>query len=141
MSRRTGAGSSGTHSREFKVTRYSLKRRNGRPAPRGTRRTVAVRVFACLSALALVGAFAIAALLPPQMSLGAMLLAMDPLMLAHLHGSIVRHAWEGLWQQGLMPFLLRPAWMTPLMTGLVAGGIAFSLNNNGPTRQSTRRSG
>ncbi|WP_428375842.1 hypothetical protein [Lichenicoccus sp.] len=86
-------------------------------------------------------AFAIAALLPPQMSLGAMLLAMDPSMLGRLHGSIVRHAWEGLWQQGLMPFLLRPAWMTPLMTGLVAGGIAFSLNNNGPTRQSTRRSG
>nr|WP_321983470.1 hypothetical protein [uncultured Lichenicoccus sp.] len=100
-----------------------------------------MRLFACLSALALVSAFAIAALLPPQMSLGAMLLAMDPSMLGRLHVSIARHAWEGLWQEGMMPFLLRPAWLTPLMTGLVAGGIAFSLNNNGPTRQSTRRSG
>ncbi|TLU71295.1 hypothetical protein [Lichenicoccus roseus] len=122
------------------VTRYSLKRRNGRPPARGTRHVVLVRVFACLSAVALVAAFAIAALLPPQMSLGSMLLALDPTMLGRLHLSIARHAWEGLWRQGLMPFLLRPAWLTPLMTGLVAAGIAYSLNNR-PTRQSTRRSG
>ena len=88
----------------------------------------------------MVGAFAIAALLPPQMSLGAMLLAMDPSVLGRLHGSIIRVTSEGLWRQVLMPFLLRPAWMTPLMTGLIAGGIAYSLNNK-PTRQSTRRSG
>ena len=89
----------------------------------------------------MVGAFAIAALLPPDMNLGAMLLTMDPKSLGALHQFVLRHGSPGVWNGLLLPFLLRPGWMLPLMAGVVAGGIACSLNYFGPTRQSTRRSG
>ena len=102
---------------------------------------LAIRVFASLCAFGLVSAFAIAALLPPQMDLGAMLLVMDPKSLGGLHRFVLRHAGAGAWDTLLLPFLLRPGWMLPLMAGLVSGGIAFSLNYLDPTRQSTRRSG
>ncbi len=94
-----------------------------------------------LCAVGLVGAFAIAAMLPPDMDLGTMLLAMDPRSIANLHGFFLRHGAPGLWKHLLMPFLMRPGWLLPAMAGLVAGGIAFSLNHHGSTRQSSRRSG
>jgi len=103
-------------------------------------RLVAARVFAWLCAIGLVGAFAIAATLPLDMNLGAMLLSMDPKSLEGLHQFVLHHGLAGSWKHVLLPFLLRPGWMLPLMAGLVAGGIAFSLNHVGPTRQSTRRS-
>lgn len=108
---------------------------------RWSKRVIATQVFASLCALGLVSAFAIAATLPPAMNLGAMLLVMDPKSLDGLHRFVLRHGSPGIWTHGLMPFLLRPDWMLPLMIGVVAGGIAFSLNQIGPTRQSTRRSG
>ncbi len=100
-----------------------------------------MRAFASLCAAALVCAFAIAALLPPSMDLGAMLLAMDPKSLLTTHDFFVHHGAPGIWKHILLPFLLRPGWLLPTMVGLIAGGIAFSLNHIGPTRQSTRRSG
>jgi hypothetical protein len=100
-----------------------------------------MRVFASLCAIGLVGAFAIAALWPPDMNLGAMLLAADPHSIAALHQFTLQYASAGTWKHVLLPFLERPGWMLPLMTGIVAGGIAFSLNHAGPSRQSTRRSG
>lgn len=99
-----------------------------------------MRVFAWLCAIGLVGAFAIAATLPLNMSLGALLLSTDPKSLEGLHQFILRHALPGMWKHVLTPFLLRPGWMLPLMAGVIAGGIAFSLNLVGPTRQRTRRS-
>ena len=104
------------------------------------RRVIVARVFAWLCAIGLVGAFAIAATLPLDMSLGAMLLSMDPKSLDGLHRFVLQHGLPGTWKHVLMPFLLRPGWMLPLMGGVIAGGIAFSLNYPGPTRQSTRRS-
>ena len=100
-----------------------------------------MRVFAWLCAIGLVVAFAIAATLPLQMDLGAMLLSMDPRSLDTLHWFIVHHVPAGTWSHVLLPFLLRPGWMLPLMLGIVAGGIAFSLNHVGPTRQGSRRRG
>ena len=100
-----------------------------------------MRVFAWLCAVGLVVAFAIAATLPLQMDLGAMLLSMDPHSLDGLHRFILHHVSAGTWTHVLLPFLLRPGWMLPLMVGVVAGGIAFSLNHAGPTRQGSRRRG
>ncbi len=102
---------------------------------------IVTQIFASLCAIGLVGAFAIAATLPLDMDLGAMMLVMDPKSLDGLHRFIMQHAATGMWKHVLMPFLLRPGWMLPLMAGLVAGGIAFSLNQMGTTRQTTRRSG
>ncbi len=100
-----------------------------------------MRVFAWLCAVGLVVAFAIAATLPLQMDLGAMLLSMDPHSLDGLHRFVLDHVSAATWTRLLLPFLLRPGWMLPLMLGIVAGGIAFSLNQAGPTRQSSRRRG
>ena len=122
------------------VTAYSLKRKTHGPQRHWNGRVIAIQLFASLCALGLVGAFAIAATLPLDMDLGAMLLVMDPKSLDGMHRFILHHASTGMWRHVLMPFLLRPGWMLPLMAGLIAGGIAFSLNQMGPTRQSTRRS-
>ena len=102
---------------------------------------IAIRIFASLSAACLVCAFAIAALLPPEMDLGTMLLQMNPRSLMSVHDFFLGHGASGIWTHVLMPFLRRPGWLLPAMLGLIAGGIAFSLNLNGPTRQQTRRSG
>jgi len=123
------------------VTAYSLKRKNNSPLRGISGRLIAIQGFASLCAIGLVVAFAIAATLPIDMDLGAMLLTMDPKCLENLHRFVLKYFSTGIWTRGLLPFLLRPDWMLPLMAGLVAGGIAFSLNQTGPTRQSTRRSG
>ena len=123
-----------------RVTAYSLNRKTRGPLRHLNRRVIVMRVFAWLCAIGLVGAFAIAATLPLDMSLGAMLLSMDPKSLQGLHEFIRHHGIPGTWQHVLMPFLLRPGWMLPLMAGVIAGGIAFSVNHVGPTRQSSRRS-
>ena len=98
-------------------------------------------MFASLCALGVVVAFAIAALLPPDMDLGSMLLSMDPSSVGSMHRFVLNYGSAWIWNGLLLPFLLRPGWMLPLMAGVIAGGIAFSLNYLGPTRQSTRRSG
>lgn len=126
---------------EYPVTAYSLNRKARGPRRGWNGRVLAMRVFASLCAVGLVGAFAIAALWPPDMSLGAMLLAIDPTSIGALHQFALHYASAGIWKHVLLPFLLRPGWMLPLMVGLIAGGIAFSLNHAGPSRQSTRRSG
>ena len=99
-----------------------------------------MRVFAALCAAGLVAAFALAALLPPDMDLAAVLLALDPHSLPVLHSFTLHHA-ASVWNGMLLPFLRRPAWMLPLMAGVVAGGVAVSLNYFNPKRQSTHRSG
>lgn len=125
---------------EFIKRKLLGPRRRG-PVRKGGGRVIAFRIFAALCAGALVCAFAIAALLPPEMDLAAMLVAMDPRMLPAIHGFFVGHGAPGIYKHVLLPFLLRPGWMLPAMIGVIAGGIAFSVNHTGPTRQSTRRSG
>ncbi|WP_428394915.1 hypothetical protein [Lichenicoccus sp.] len=123
------------------VTVQFIKRKRHGPKRKGGGRVIAFRVFAALCAGALVCAFAIAALLPPEMDLGTMLVTMDPPVLASIHGFFVGHGAPGIYSHLLLPFLLRPGWMLPAMFGVIAGGIAFSVNHNGHNRQSTRRSG
>ena len=127
--------------REDQATAHSLKRKTRGPLRHWNGRVIAMQLFASLCAIGLVGAFAIAATLPLDMDLGAMLLVMDPGSLDGLHRFIIHQASRDIWSHVLMPFLLRPGWMLPLMGGLIAGGIAFSLTQIGPPRQSTRRSG
>ena len=123
------------------VTVQFIKRKRHGPGRKGGGRVIAFRVFAALCAGALVCAFAIAALLPPEMDLGTMLVAMDPPVLASIHGFLVGHGAPGIYKHLMLPFLLRPGWMLPAMVGVIAGGIAFSVNHTGHNRQSTRRSG
>jgi len=118
-----------------------FKRRPGQADRRAATRAVAIRLFASLCAVGLVVAFAIAATLPVDMDLGAMLLAMDPSTVASLHQFTERVSGDVIWHRVVLPFLLRPDWLLPLMAGVVAGGVAISLSQIGAGHHSTRRSG
>ena len=100
-----------------------------------------MRAFISLSAAALVCAFAVAALMPPQTDLGTILLQMDPHSLVATHGFLASHGMPGLWRHVLLPFLRRPGWLVPFSLAVITGGIALSLSFGGQTRQRTRRSG
>ncbi len=81
-----------------------------------------------LAAVCFVAAFTVAALAPPGLSLGDGLqrLAGHPLL------------WPGVgrtglaWRNLVLPFLLRPAWLLPVMLGFVSAGIAVSLGRPSP---------
>ena len=104
--------------------------RHRRPA-RSRFRLLACRALVTLAAGCFVAAFTVAALAPPGLSLG------DGLQ--RLAGHTL--SWSGPigttrigfgWQQMVLPFLLRPAWLLPVMLGFVSAGIAISLGRSLP---------
>ena len=91
------------------------------------------RTFTLLSALFLVGAIALAALMPRGMTLsrgiGMINASLEPWMRTH------SSTWAQEWLE--IPFLGRPLWMLPTVLGVVFAGIAASatLGSASPTRR------
>lgn len=95
------------------------------------------RVLMVVAAAFMVIGFAVATFVPPDMPLGQFLLERD-------HGSVARlraatmampaFVWTGM----VVPVLLRPAWLSPLMLGIVALGGAITLRPRTPAQRRPR---
>ena len=97
------------------------------------------RAFAILASIQLVGAFALAILVSPDLPLGRALALLDG---GQPEG--VRHFFETnlplwSWTRIALPVLARPAWLLPAMLGVVFGGLAVSVRHGGAPRTWPRR--
>ena len=87
---------------------------------------IASRLFTVLAAASLVGAFALATIIPPLMPLGEVLLEADRHVLVALQAFVTVHLSAGAWTGVAVPWLERPAWLLPAMVGIVFAGLALS---------------
>ncbi len=104
--------------------------RSRRPA-HDRSRLLACRALITLAAGCFVAAFTIAALAPPGLSLGDALQRVVGHSLSWLDR--VSPPWIDFgWQEMVLPFLLRPAWLLPVMLGFVSAGVAITLGRSLP---------
>ncbi|HEY0418495.1 MAG TPA: hypothetical protein VGC80_03145, partial [Acetobacteraceae bacterium] len=101
-------------------------------------RSLAVRVLAVLSAACLVGAVALATILPPTLSLGQLLARIDHSALVAMQNWTGQHLSEWVWAQLALPLLVRPDWLLPVALGLVLGGAALTLGSRHGAAQRRR---
>ncbi|MDE2582428.1 MAG: hypothetical protein KGL52_12410 [Rhodospirillales bacterium] len=97
------------------------------------------RTLAVLAALLLVGAVALAMLVPPELSLGQALFLLNHQLPRTLQGGIRAHLSDWMWQDVALPLLLRPVWLIPASIGLICGGASLTLGSRagpGPRRRS-----
>ncbi len=85
------------------------------------------RILAVLAALCLVGAFALATLLPPTMSLAQLVARMDHTALVAMQNWVSGHISEWTWRHLLLPIFLRPDWMLLLFLGLIFAAAAITV--------------
>lgn len=88
-----------------------------------------------MAAVFLVGAVAVATLEPPDMPLGALLLALDHDLSAAIEDGMQARLSFWMWDDVVLPVLLRPAWLLPAAIGLVLTGVSLTLS----TRQRSQR--
>ncbi len=102
---------------------------------------IAQRILAVLAAVLLVGAVAVAMLAPPGMPLGAALFMLNHDLMNTFQGGIEAYFNHWMWQDVVMPVLVRPAWLLPACIGLVLAGLSLTLSNlqRGPQRSQRRR--
>jgi hypothetical protein len=102
---------------------------------------IAARILAVTAALLLVGAFALATLLPPSLSLGQFMASIDHPTLLAVQDFVRTRISEWTWREIAVPLLVRPCWLIPLSLGLVTGGLALTLSSQrGAPRSHRRRS-
>jgi hypothetical protein len=101
---------------------------------------IAQRVLAVLAAVLLVGAVAVAMLGPPELPLGQALFMLDRDMMEALHSGIEKHLSGWIWNNLLVPLMVRPAWLVPAATGLICAGVSLSLATRKSPHRSHRRS-
>lgn len=92
---------------------------------------VLARVLAVMAAVALVGAFALATMLPPTTSLADLVGMLDNRTLLALPQIVRGHAPEWVWEWLVLPVLIRPVWLPPTALGVVLGGLAITLQGPG----------
>ncbi len=97
---------------------------------------IALRAFSLISAVLLVGAFALALLGPQDMTLGEALHGMDAALVPRLQAL----CGAGLWRTGVTPLMIRPAWLPIAALGLVCAGVAMSLGTSRSSQTRRRRS-
>jgi hypothetical protein len=100
---------------------------------------IASRILAIVAALLLVGAFAMATLLPPSLPLGQLLASVDHSALVAVQDFTRARMSEWMWQEVAVPVLLRPCWLIPVSLGLIAGGLALTLSSRHGAQRSHRR--
>ncbi len=91
--------------------------------------------MAVLAAVFLVGAVAVATLGPPDMPLGALLLNLDHDLSMAIEDGLQARLSHWMWDDLVMPMLVRPAWLLPAAVGLVLAGVSLTLS----TRQRSQR--
>lgn len=90
-----------------------------------------MRVLWVLAAAALVGAFALATMLPPMTSLGEMVAMLNNRTLVVLPRIVRGSLGDWAWQWLVLPLLMRPVWLLPTAAGVVFGGLAITLHGPG----------
>ena len=101
---------------------------------------IAQRVLAILAAVLLVGAVAVAMLGPPEIPLGQALFMIDHDLMEGMHSFVGTHLHAWLWDNIMVPLMVRPAWLLPAGLGLICGGASLTLSTRKSTRRSHRRS-
>lgn len=101
---------------------------------------IAQRILAILAAVFLVGAVALAMLGPPSVPLGQALYLLDRHLMEALHSGVERHLSAWMWNNLMVPLMVRPAWLVPASAGLICAGLSLSLATRKPARRSHRRS-
>lgn len=100
---------------------------------------ILTRALAVLSAASLVGAFTLATVLTPFESLAELLADWDHPWLVWLKGASEAHLPRWLWQDVMIPILLRPAWLLPTALGLVLLGFTVTIGSRKGVARSHRR--
>jgi hypothetical protein len=113
--------------------------KRGRPGE-GGRDTMTARVFAVLAAVFLVGAFALATLLPADTTLLDGVATLDRDLPQRLHDTVIGWFGNRVWVHAAMPLLVRPIWLTPAGIGLICVGGAASFASMAGARPRRRRS-
>lgn len=97
------------------------------------------RVLAVLSAACLVGAFTLATVLTPFESLAELIADWDHPTLVWLKHAAVTHLPGWVWEEVIVPILLRPAWLVPTALGLLLLGFSLTLGSRKSVARSHRR--
>ncbi len=100
---------------------------------------IAVRCFSVLAASLLVGAFALATILPPDLALGDALAMLDRALPGRLQSGTIAHMPAWVWNVLVLPFFLRPVWLLPAAFGVVCAGAAVTCASSGGAQRSRRR--
>ncbi len=98
------------------------------------------RIFAVLAAVLLVGSVALAALLPPDISLYGALHRVHPVSPDHLQQVVMGRFGHFVWNVVALPLLNRPVWLVPVSLGLICVGGAITAMNPTVPRTKQRRS-
>jgi len=98
-----------------------------------------MRILAVLGAILLIGALAIATLAPPDLSLGQALFTLDRELLNMVQAGTQRRLSPWIWEQMVVPLLVRPAWLVPAALGLICAGFSATLASRRSVAQSRRR--
>jgi len=96
------------------------------------------RILAVLAAILLVGAVGVAMLGPPGLPLGRAISLLDQGLLSTLHDGIRAHVGTWLWDDVLLPLLVRPAWLVPASIGVIFAGASVTVGSRagrGPHRR------
>ena len=112
----------------------------GRQAMQKTDIPLITRVFTVLAAVFLVGAVALATMLPPDMTLHEAMHAIDAVKADDLQHKLASTLGKTIWDWVIAPLLLRPVWMVPLSLGLICVGGALTASFHAPPRTKHRRS-
>ena len=97
-----------------------------------------MRIMAVIAAAFLVGAFAVATLLPADLSLRELLALVDRGWPMRLQAAIADAA-PWIWTNLVVPLLVRPAWLLPATLGVLCGGAAATLATTGKQQRPRRR--
>ena len=100
---------------------------------------IAQRALAVVAAVFLTGAIAIGMLADPGWPLGAALYAVDAGVLEFVQTTLRVHLPQWAWGYGVLPFLVRPAWLLPAFVGMVAGGLCLTLTWRSQQASRSRR--
>jgi hypothetical protein len=112
----------------------------GRQAMNKTDVPLIARVFTVLAAVFLVGAVALATMLPPDMTLHEAMHAIDAIRADDFQHTLAATLGKTMWDWVIAPLLLRPVWMMPLSLGLICVGGALTASFHAPPRTKHRQS-
>ena len=99
------------------------------------------RALAVLAAAFLVGAVALAFLLPPGTPLGTIVARFGRGALFGLHDGVAAVSGEWGWRNLALPLLVRPAWLLPASIAIVLAGLSATVASaKGAPRGQRRRS-
>jgi hypothetical protein len=97
------------------------------------------RVMAVLAAILLVGAFALATVLPAGISLVEVLADTDHPALVWMKNFSALHLPGWVWDSVEVPLLVRPVWLLPAALGMIAVGCSITLGSRKRVVGSRRR--